>query len=71
MLNIQRNGARLFTEASVPEAREHPHLSLPGFDLTAFWARSGLLFMTRDAGEPRCGKLRGNFGRINKWMRAR
>jgi formyl-CoA transferase len=29
-----------------------PDASLPGFDLTAFWARSGLLFMTRDAGEP-------------------
>jgi crotonobetainyl-CoA:carnitine CoA-transferase CaiB-like acyl-CoA transferase len=29
-----------------------PDADLPGFDLTAFWARSGLLFMTRDAGEP-------------------
>jgi formyl-CoA transferase len=29
-----------------------PDAGLPGFDLTAFWARSGLLFMTRDAGEP-------------------
>src|SRR5258707_12029557 len=29
-----------------------PDASLPGFDLTAFWARSGLLYMTRDAGEP-------------------
>jgi crotonobetainyl-CoA:carnitine CoA-transferase CaiB-like acyl-CoA transferase len=29
-----------------------PDAELPGFDLTAFWARSGLLFMTRDAGEP-------------------
>src|SRR6202043_1002351 len=29
-----------------------PDSALPGFDLTAFWARSGLLFMTRDAGEP-------------------
>src|SRR5580704_4306481 len=28
-----------------------PDAALPGFDLTAFWARSGLLFMTRDAGE--------------------
>src|SRR3954471_9978695 len=26
--------------------------ALPEFDLTAFWARSGLLYMTRDAGEP-------------------
>jgi len=30
---------------------EGPDAALPGFDLTAFWARSGLLFMTRDAGE--------------------
>jgi crotonobetainyl-CoA:carnitine CoA-transferase CaiB-like acyl-CoA transferase len=27
-----------------------PDAALPGFDLTAYWARSGLLFMTRDAG---------------------
>jgi len=26
--------------------------NLPGFDITAYWARSGLLSMTRDAGEP-------------------
>ncbi len=29
-----------------------PDAALPGFDITAFWARSGLLSMTRDAGEP-------------------
>src|SRR6202163_3788315 len=29
-----------------------PDAALAGFDLTAFWARSGLLYMTRDAGEP-------------------
>ena len=29
-----------------------PDASLPGFDLTAYWARSGLLSMTRDAGAP-------------------
>ena len=28
-----------------------PDADLPGFDITAFWARSGLLSMTRDAGE--------------------
>jgi crotonobetainyl-CoA:carnitine CoA-transferase CaiB-like acyl-CoA transferase len=27
-----------------------PDAALSGFDLTAYWARSGLLFMTRDAG---------------------
>ncbi|QCP52650.1 CoA transferase [Trinickia violacea] len=29
-----------------------PDADLPGFDITAFWARSGLLSMTRDAGVP-------------------
>jgi formyl-CoA transferase len=29
-----------------------PDALLPGFDLTAYWARSGLLAMTRDAGAP-------------------
>ena len=32
---------------------EHgPDADLPGFDLTSYWARSGLLSMTRDAGAP-------------------
>jgi len=26
--------------------------NLPGFDITSYWARSGLLSMTRDAGRP-------------------
>jgi formyl-CoA transferase len=29
-----------------------PDAELPGFDITAYWARSGLLSMTRDAGVP-------------------
>ena len=29
-----------------------PDADLPGFDITAFWARSGLLALTRDAGAP-------------------
>jgi crotonobetainyl-CoA:carnitine CoA-transferase CaiB-like acyl-CoA transferase len=29
-----------------------PDASLPGFDITAYWARSGLLSQTRDAGAP-------------------
>ena len=29
-----------------------PDANLPGFDLTAYWSRSGLLSMTRDAGAP-------------------
>ena len=31
---------------------EGPDVDLPGFDITAFWSRSGLLAMTRDAGAP-------------------
>src|SRR6201999_2569098 len=29
-----------------------PDAGLPGFDITSYWARSGLLSMTRDAGVP-------------------
>src|SRR6266404_4153255 len=29
-----------------------PDTNLPGFDLTAYWSRSGLLSLTRDAGAP-------------------
>jgi crotonobetainyl-CoA:carnitine CoA-transferase CaiB-like acyl-CoA transferase len=29
-----------------------PDAGLPGFDITSYWARSGLLSMTRDAGNP-------------------
>ena len=29
-----------------------PDASLPGFDITAYWARTGLLSLTRDAGAP-------------------
>ncbi|HUN79873.1 MAG TPA: CaiB/BaiF CoA-transferase family protein, partial [Phycisphaerae bacterium] len=29
-----------------------PDSALPGFDITAYWARSGLLSLTRDAGAP-------------------
>jgi len=29
-----------------------PDSNLPGFDITSYWARSGLLSMTRDAGAP-------------------
>jgi crotonobetainyl-CoA:carnitine CoA-transferase CaiB-like acyl-CoA transferase len=29
-----------------------PDAHLPGFDITAYWARSGLLSLTRDAGAP-------------------
>jgi len=31
---------------------EGPDADLPGFDITSYWARSGLLSLTRDAGAP-------------------
>ena len=31
---------------------EGPDADLPGFDITAYWSRSGLLALTRDAGAP-------------------
>ena len=37
---------------SPASARRGPDADLPGFDITAYWARSGLLSMTRDAGAP-------------------
>ncbi len=37
-----------------------PDASLPGFDITSFWARSGLLSLTRDAGSPPTQPLAGS-----------
>jgi crotonobetainyl-CoA:carnitine CoA-transferase CaiB-like acyl-CoA transferase len=37
-----------------------PDAKLPGFDLTAYWARSGLLASTRDAGAPPTAPVPGS-----------
>src|SRR5712692_4818440 len=37
-----------------------PDAQLPGFDITAYWARSGLLSVTRDAGAPPTLPLAGS-----------
>ena len=37
-----------------------PDANLPGFDITSYWARSGLLSMTRDAGAPPTGPVAGS-----------
>jgi formyl-CoA transferase len=37
-----------------------PDADLPGFDATAYWARSGLLAMSRDAGSPPTNPLPGS-----------
>src|SRR6202166_3695526 len=39
-----------------------PDANLPGFDITSYWARSGLLSMTRDAGEPPTWPVGGSGG---------
>ena len=39
-----------------------PDARLPGFDLTAFWSRSGLLASTRDAGAPPTSPAVGQWG---------
>ena len=37
-----------------------PDAALPGFDITAYWARSGLLSLTRDAGAPQTWPVSGS-----------
>src|ERR1700686_518929 len=37
-----------------------PDSGLPGFDITSYWARSGLLSMTRDAGAPPTWPVNGS-----------
>src|SRR5262245_29304092 len=37
-----------------------PDADLPGFDITSYWARSGMLSMTRDAGAPPTGPVGGS-----------
>jgi formyl-CoA transferase len=37
-----------------------PDSELPGFDITSYWARSGLLSMTRDAGAPPTWPVNGS-----------
>jgi crotonobetainyl-CoA:carnitine CoA-transferase CaiB-like acyl-CoA transferase len=43
---------RLIYAALTGFGEKGPDATLPGFDITAYWARSGLLSMTRDAGSP-------------------
>src|SRR5579859_5845024 len=50
--DVSRWNPRLIYADLTGFGEKGPDANLPGFDLTAFWARSGLLYMTRDAGEP-------------------
>src|ERR1700749_2910695 len=50
---MSRSGIRVLIYADLTGFGEKgPDAALPGFDITAYWARSGLLSVTRDAGEP-------------------
>ena len=47
------SGIRALIYADVTGFGENgPDANLPGFDITSYWARSGLLALTRDAGAP-------------------
>jgi crotonobetainyl-CoA:carnitine CoA-transferase CaiB-like acyl-CoA transferase len=50
--DVMKWNARLIYADVTGFGEKGPDAGLPGFDLTAYWARSGLLSMTRDAGEP-------------------
>jgi crotonobetainyl-CoA:carnitine CoA-transferase CaiB-like acyl-CoA transferase len=50
--DVSQWNARLIYADVTGFGEEGPDASLPGFDITAYWARSGLLSMTRDAGAP-------------------
>jgi len=50
--NVVRWNPRLIYADLTGFGEKGPDSELPGFDITAYWARSGLLSMTRDAGAP-------------------
>jgi formyl-CoA transferase len=50
--DVQKWNPRLIYADVTGFGDKGPDADLPGFDITSFWARSGLLSMTRDAGAP-------------------
>ncbi len=50
--NVAQWNARLIYADLTGFGEKGPDADLPGFDITSYWARSGLLSMTRDAGSP-------------------
>src|SRR5437899_719842 len=50
--DVVRWNPRLIHAAISGFGDKGPDANLPGFDITSYWARSGLLSMTRDAGAP-------------------
>jgi formyl-CoA transferase len=51
-VDVMRWNPRLIYADITGFGDEGPDAELPGFDITSYWARSGLLSMTRDAGAP-------------------
>ena len=50
--NVAKSNPRLIYADLTGFGEKGPDADLPGFDITSYWARSGLLSMTRDAGAP-------------------
>src|SRR3981189_3538016 len=50
--DVVQNNPRLIYADLTGFGEKGPDAELPGFDITSYWARSGLLSMTRDAGAP-------------------
>jgi len=50
--DVARWNPRLIYADLTGFGEQGPDADLPGFDITAYWARSGLLSMTRDVGAP-------------------
>jgi crotonobetainyl-CoA:carnitine CoA-transferase CaiB-like acyl-CoA transferase len=50
--DVMRWNSRLIYADVTGFGDKGPDADLPGFDITSYWARSGLLSMTRDAGVP-------------------
>src|SRR6516165_1004883 len=50
--DVAQSNPRLIYADLTGFGEKGPDASLPGFDITSYWARSGLLSMTRDAGAP-------------------
>ncbi len=50
--DVARWNSRLIYADLTGFGEKGPDANLPGFDITSYWARSGLLSMTRDAGAP-------------------
>jgi crotonobetainyl-CoA:carnitine CoA-transferase CaiB-like acyl-CoA transferase len=58
---VQWNGRLIYADVS-GFGEKGPDANLPGYDITSYWARSGLLSMTRDAGVPPTWPVVGSGG---------